>query len=327
MKNDCAWKPKPTTATRAIRGVKVASEYQIHTCRCKSCRTHECNLIEEMTMAENKLQKTNVGDQVIARVDNLSKAGFIMPKDYQYVNAIKASMLVLQELKDKNGKSALEVCTQASIATALFEMCVRGLDASKKTCYFLVRGEKLCMQESYFGKVLQVKRIYPEFDPHPVVIREGDEFIYEIDPATGCKKLVKHVQKLENIDKDFVGAYMYLPTANGGQDLYIMTKKMIMTAWSKSSSREKTVHREFQEKMVIKTIVNSGCNMIINSTPDLAYASNEDENGEEYNERQIPDQTIADFEEAEVVEDVSAAPESKKEEAPKPQTVNNEEDF
>ena len=278
-------------------------------------------------MAENKLQKTNVGDQVIARVENLTKAGFTTPKDYNFINAIKSSMLVLQELKDKNQKPALEVCTQASVATALFEMSTKGLDASKKTCYFIVRGDKLCMHESYFGKVLQVKRIYPNFDPHPVVIHEGDEFVYEIDPTTGCKKLVKHIQKLENIDKDFVGAYMYLPTANGGQDLYIMSKRQILTAWSKSSSREQATHKAFSEKMVSKTIVNSGCNMIINSTPDLAYASNEDENGEEYNERQIPDHTIADFEEAEVVEDVSAAPESKKEEAPKPQTVNNEEDF
>lgn len=259
-------------------------------------------------MAANNQLKVNVGDQVIARVENLTKAGFTTPKDYNFVNAIKASMLVLQELKDKNGKPALEVCTQSSVATALFSMSVKGLDVSKKTAYFVVRGNTLCMQESYFGKVLQVKRIYPDFDPHPVVIHEGDEFVYEIDPSTGCKKLVKHVQKLENIDKDFVGAYMYLPTANGGQDLYIMSKKMIMQAWAKSSSREKTVHREFQEKMAIKTLVNSGCNMIINSTPDLAFASNEDENGEEYNEHQIADHTVADFEEAEVVEEAPAAP-------------------
>lgn len=255
-------------------------------------------------MAANNQFKTNVGDQVIARVENLTKVGFTTPPDYNFVNAIKASMLVLQELKDKNSKPALEVCSQASVATALFEMSTKGLDASKKTCYFIVRGNKLCMHESYFGKVLQVKRIYPNFDPHPVVIHEGDEFVYEIDPSTGCKRLVKHVQKLENIDKDFVGAYMYLPTANGGQDLYIMTKKMIMQAWAKSSSRDKTAHKEFQEKMAIKTLVNSGCNMIINSTPDLAYASNENENGEEYNDHQIADHSVEEFQEAEIVEDV-----------------------
>lgn len=235
-----------------------------------------------MATKELSTIKQNVGEQVIARVEDLSKVGFVMPKDYSYVNAIKASMLVLQDLKDKNGKPALEVATPNSIATALFEMSIRGLDASKKTCYFIMRGDKLCLHESYFGKVLQVKRIYPNFDPHPVVIHEGDEFVYEVDPNTGCKKIVKHEQKLENLDNDFVGAYMYLPTADGGQDLYVMSKKQILTAWSKSSSTQQTVHKQFTEKMVAKTIVNSGCNMIINSTPDLAFAATENEiKGEE----------------------------------------------
>lgn len=235
-----------------------------------------------MATKEVATVKQNVGDSVIARVNSLCEVGFRMPSDYQYVNAIKASMLVLQDLKDRNGKPALEVCTQNSIASALFEMSVKGLDASRKTCYFIVRGDKLCLHESYFGKVLQVKRIYPNFDPHPVVISEGDEFIYEIDPKNGCKRLVKHTQCLENLDKGFVGAYMYLPTADGGQDLYIMSKRMILTAWSKSSSKEQTTAKQFDEKMVMKTIINSGCNMIINSTPDLAFAAaNSEVKGEE----------------------------------------------
>lgn len=254
-------------------------------------------------MAQNNQLRTNVGDQVIARVEELNKVGFVMPKDYLYINAIKASMLVLQELKDKNGKPALDVCTPTSVASALFEMAVKGLDVSKKTAYFIVRGDKLCLHESYFGKALQVKRIYPNFDPHPVVIHEGDEFVYTIDPETGYKKLVKHEQKLENLDKDFVGAYMYIPTADGKQDLYIMTKKQILTAWSKSSSREQATHKAFTEKMAGKTLVNSACNMIINSTPDLAYAANENEDGEEYNDKQIQNHTVTDFVEAEEVTD------------------------
>lgn len=241
--------------------------------------------------------KQNVGDSVIARVNNLCEVGFHMPSDYQYVNAIKASMLVLQDLKDKNGKPALEVCTQNSVASALFSMAIKGLDVSKKTAYFLVRGNQLCLHESYFGKVLQVKRIYPNFDPHPVVIHEGDEFIYDIDPETGCKRLVKHTQSIENLDKDFIGAYMYLPTADGGQDLYIMSKKMIMTAWSKSSSREQTTHKQFSEKMIAKTLVNSGCNMIINSTPDLAYAANETDVKGEDSDKPKSDLTDAEYEE------------------------------
>jgi len=221
----------------------------------------------------NEIQvKTNVGDQVIARVNSLCEAGFTMPKDYNYVNAIKMSMLKLQDLKDRNGKSALEVCSPVSIQTALFKMCCRGLNMATNQCYPIVRGNVLCVDDSYFGKVLMVKRIYPEWNPNPVVIREGDVFDYAIDPKTGMKYIVKHEQKLENMDKPFVGGYIYLPTG----ELYIMTKKQIMTAWSKSSSREQATHKQFDEKMVQKTLVNSGCNMIINSTPEYQMGLDEE---------------------------------------------------
>lgn len=221
----------------------------------------------------NQLQvKTNVGDQVIARVNSLCEAGFNMPKDYNYVNAIKMSVLKLQDLKDKNGRSALEVCTPASIQTALFRMCCKGLNAALNQVYFIVRGNVLCDQDSYFGKVLMVKRIYPNWNPMPVVIREGDDFVLGIEASTGRKYVIKHETKLENTDNGFVGGYMYLPTG----ELFVMTKKQIITAWSKSSSREQAVHKTFDEKMIGKTLVNSGCNMIINSTPEYQIALDEE---------------------------------------------------
>lgn len=242
-------------------------------------------------MANDIQVKTNVGDQVIARVNSLCEAGFNMPKDYNFVNAIKMSVLKLQDLKDKNGKSALEVCTPASIQTALFRMCCKGLNAALNQVYFIVRGNVLCDQDSYFGKVLMVKRIYPDWNPNPVVIREGDVFEYAIDPKTGKKYIVKHEQKLENIDKGFVGGYMYLPTG----DLFMLTKRQILTNWSKSSSREQSVHKTFDEKMVQKTLVNSGCNMIINSTPEYQMGLDEETT---MIENKLPDtEKFTDFEE------------------------------
>lgn len=223
-------------------------------------------------MANEVQVKQNVGDVVIARVNSLCEAGFTMPKDFSYVNAIKMTMLKLQDVKDKNGKPALTVCTPNSISTALFQMVTKGLNASLNQGYFLVRGDQLCFQESYFGKVLMVKRIYPDWNPNPVVIREDDVFEYGIDASTGKKYVIKHEQKLENIDKGFVGGYIYLPTG----ELYILTKKQIMTAWSKSSSREQTVHKTFDEKMIGKTLISTGCNMIINSTPEYHIASDDD---------------------------------------------------
>lgn len=221
-------------------------------------------------------KKSDVGEQIIARVNNLCANGFNMPADYNYVNAIKMSMLKLQDTKDKNGNSALQVCTPNSVATALFKMCTKGLNAALNQGYLLVYGDQLTFQESYFGKILQVKRIFPNWEPAPRVIREGDDFVFDIDNKTGRRKLVKHTQTLASMDADFVGGYLILPTADGEGDLYIMTKKQILAAWAKSKNTSLSTHKQFDEKMVQKTLVNSGCNTIINSTPELALADNEE---------------------------------------------------
>lgn len=228
-------------------------------------------------MAEAKKTTSNVGTLVLSRVDEMCKVGFTMPKDYNYVNAVKATMLKLQEVKDKNGKPALEVCTPASIQSALFSMVVKGLDVSKNQAYLVVYNDKLQLQESYFGKVLQVKRIFPEWEPRPNIVHEGDTFKYTVNPDTGRRELVEHTQSLENLDKPIVGGYIYLPCADGGKDLYCMTIKQIMASWSKSRSGGATA-KAFPEKMAMKTLVNSGCTMVINSTPSQSnIADNSDD--------------------------------------------------
>lgn len=205
-----------------------------------------------MAENQNQLVKKDIGTQVLDRVNALCETGFKMAQDFNATNAIKASMLALQETVDRNKKPALEVCTPASIQTALFEMCTMSLDVSKKQAYFIVRGNKLCLQVSYFGNILQIKRLFPDWEPVANTIREGDEFVYTIDPQSGKKKLVKHEQKLENLDNPIVGAYMYLPSKSGEQELYVMTAKQIKTAWGKSSNQNLTTHKEFDEKMTLK---------------------------------------------------------------------------
>ena len=228
-------------------------------------------------MAEAKKTTSNVGTLVLNRVDEMCKIGFTMPKDYNYVNAVKATMLKLQDVKDKNGKPALEVCTPASIQSALFSMVVKGLDVSKNQAYLVCYGDQLQLQESYFGKVLQVKRIFPEWEPRPNIVHEGDTFKYAVNPETGRRELVEHTQSLENLDKPIVGGYIYLPCADGGKDLYCMTYKQIVASWSKSRSGGATA-KQFPEKMAMKTLVNSGCNIIINSTPSQSnIADNSDD--------------------------------------------------
>ena len=254
-------------------------------------------------MAEAKKTTSNVGTLVLNRVDEMCKIGFTMPKDYNYVNAVKATMLKLQEVKDKNGKPALEVCTPSSIQSALFSMVVKGLDVSKNQAYLVVYNDKLQLQESYFGKVLQVKRIFPEWEPRPNIVHEGDTFKYAVNPETGRRELLEHTQSLENLDKPIVGGYIYLPCADGGKDLYCMTYKQIVASWSKSRSGGATA-KQFPEKMAMKTLVNSGCNIIINSTPSQ---SNIADNSDDPNAPE-PAPEYADAEEIVEVKELPDAP-------------------
>ena len=273
-------------------------------------------------MSENKttavaVKSNDFGSQVIQRVDDLCKVGFALPKDYNHVNAIKASVLVLSELKDRNGRPFNEVCTPQSIQKALFSMATKGLDVSRNQAYYIVRGNQLCLHESYFGKVARVKRVYPDFDPTPRVVYQGDVFEYTTDVKTGRMQLVKHEQKIENLDKDFVGAYMYLPCPDGGQKLYIMTKKAILQAWMKSSNKSMTVQHEFREKMIGKTIINSGCTMIINATPELFESNiqvNENGNDDDIVE-EVQAETLSESEPIEInpdeIPEAEAKPEAK----------------
>ena len=249
-------------------------------------------------MADNKLVKKDIGTQVLDRVNQLCEAGFKMAPDFSAINAIKATMLMLQQVVDKNKRPALEVCTPVSIQTALFEMCVQSLDVSKRQAYLLVRGDKLCFQPSYFGHILQVKRLFPDWSPVAHTVREGDEFEYTINPENGKMKLVKHTQKLENLDKDFIGAYMYLPCADGEPELYVMTRKQILAAWSKSSNQSLSVHKQFDEKMALRTIINSGCKKVINSTPNPEVAQNDDDDPSNFQDPVGGEETnFVDFEE------------------------------
>lgn len=208
-------------------------------------------------------------DMAIATMQGYVEKGLVLPGSYSFVNAIKSSIMVIAEMRDRDGRSPLETCTRISIQTALVDMAQKGLDVSKGQGYFVKRGNRLVFMKEYHGTTTQIQRMFPDYTPVPRVIYQGDEFEYETDPLTGRRRLVRHVQKLVNIDNDFVGAYLYIPCRDGGQDLYVMTRKMIEEAWRQSSNSSLSVHKRFTDKMVCKTIINSALAPIVNASDSL----------------------------------------------------------
>ena len=223
----------------------------------------------------NQIQKTerNISEEVLKKIKKMESGGVLdIPKDYSYENALKGAWLQLQETVDKAGKKALETCSHASIATALFKMVTEGLSVTKNQGYFIAYSSKLNFQKSYFGNLALAKRMCGVKDVNGVVIYEADkkDFKYEIDPDTGRKKVVSHVQKLENIDNNKIaGAYAIVIYEDGATHMEIMTMKDIKLAWMQGAAKGNSpAHKNFPDQMAIKTVMNRALKIALSSSND-----------------------------------------------------------
>ena len=101
-------------------------------------------------------QTTNA---VLDHVHQLQEAGDLkLPENYAVGNQIKLAWLKILEVKDRNDRPALEVCTKESIANALLEMVVQGLSVTKKQGDFIVYGNKLTFSLEYHGTIALARR-------------------------------------------------------------------------------------------------------------------------------------------------------------------------
>lgn len=220
-------------------------------------------LAEEMNLVLPK----NFTDVVFNTInDNMVSGQLVLPEDYVVGNALKSAYLTLQGTKDKNGTSALEACTQKSIANALLDMTVMGLNPAKKQCYFIVRGSELTMMPSYFGNQTALKRLPSVKDVYANVIYDGDTI--EIENVNGRDVLKSHTTSFENRDKDIIGAYAIVEKVDGEKIYTFMTKKEIDVCWNKSSSRDRSVHKEFPAEMAKRTVINRACKYYVNTSTD-----------------------------------------------------------
>ena len=232
--------------------------------------------------ANNQLVKyENVSEQVLAQIKEFQSVGLQLPANYAIDNAMKGAWLVLQQTEDKDHHKALEICTKESIANSLLDMVLQGLSVNKKQGYFIVYGNQLQFQRSYFGTVAIAKRT-GELAKEPVanIIYEGDEFVYTIDPATGIKSIVKHDQKLENINNAKIkAAYCIVSRADGSTSLEIMTIDQIRAAWKQGATKGNSpAHNNFTDEMAKKSVIGRACKMIINSSDDAwLYDGKQDE--------------------------------------------------
>ncbi len=220
-----------------------------------------------------------VVDAVAAQARKYIENGeLIMPKDFDVNGALKASWLALQDVKDKDGRPALEVCTQNSIANSLLNLIIQGLNPLKKQCAFVVFGTTLALMREYFGSMAIAERLNPNIkDWGHQVVYEDDELDYDI--VNGRWTEIRHKQKKENIDKEkIIGAYaMPLDKDNNPIAIEYMTIDQIHEAWKQSPSKPfddkgdlkpTSAHARFTADFARKTVINKVAKFIINRSSD-----------------------------------------------------------
>ncbi|WP_270627877.1 recombinase RecT [Limosilactobacillus mucosae] len=220
-----------------------------------------------MTNQSNQMavMQKDITDQVSNRISQLQDDGLALPKDYNPQNALKAAWFKLQQTKDRSNRPALQVCTRASIANALLDMVTQGLSPAKTQCYFIVYGNEVQLQRSYFGTIAAVKRLSSVKDIDAQVVHQGDEFAIGADDL-GRIKVTKFVPKFENLDKPIKGAFAFIELANGDVHYTVMTQKQIMTSWGQS--RQHNVQQKFADEMAKRTVINRAAKMYINTSDD-----------------------------------------------------------
>ena len=254
-------------------------------------------------------------DGLTAQLKQKQEYGLTFPSDYNPTNALMGAYLILKETTDKNGKSVLETCSQASIANSLMDMVTMGLSMQKKQCYPIAYGGKLQCQVSYHGNKAMAHR-YGAKTINAEVIYEGDTFQYHIE--NGVKVLDKHEQDFKNIDLDkIVGAYCIITMVDGSKYMEVMNIQQIKTAWKKGYGYKEGsgTHKEFTDMMAKKTVTSRACKQIVQQYGDV-FAVEGMEKAEELADVDTVAEDVAydieqnantvDFPDADVVEEAQA---------------------
>lgn len=110
--------------------------------------------------------------------DSLDKQVAALPKDFNKQRFLQNCMTVLQD-----GQADFSKCEPASVVRTLLKGAFLGLDFFNGECYAIAYGGNVQFQTDYKGEIKLCKRYSsnPIKDIYAKVVREGDEFIEEIE--------------------------------------------------------------------------------------------------------------------------------------------------
>jgi recombination protein RecT len=264
------------------------------------------------TTTQPAVAERDITTQVLQKVQAFEKSGELrIPKDYSPENALKGAMLVLNELKTKDGSPALQYCSKTSIAQALLKMVVEGLSVLKKQGYFIAYDKELTWIRSYQGSIALAKRVAEVKEVNAVVVYQNDLFEYGIDVKTGRQEIYKHDQKLANISNDkIIASYAIVIYKDGSTDATVMSMEEIRTAWNQGAPKGNSpAHKNFTQEMAKKTVINRACKTPINSSTDVILVGGYDEENDEAPTIDIKHEIVEDTASQPITFEISEAPE------------------
>lgn len=217
-----------------------------------------------------KIEEKQITDIVFNKVVDLQARGAIdFPNNYSVGNALKSAYLILQEAKTREKKPVLQVCTQDSIANALLDMVVQGLNPTKQQCYFIPYGNQLTLSRSYLGTIALTKRLKGVKDVVAYPIYKNDKLDIGFDILTGKTKINEFKPALDHKAQDLIGALGIVVGENEILYLEYMNMEQIRNAWNQGTMKGNSpAHKNFPDQMAIKTVINRVCKKYVNAADD-----------------------------------------------------------
>jgi recombination protein RecT len=234
---------------------------------------------------------SKVTDLVWVEVAKRQKLGAIaLPANYDAGNALNLAWLKLQTAENKDHKpvyrdGALDtsVVTEVSVKNALLDYVIQGLNVAKNQCYFIVYGNQLLCQRSYFGDMAVAERVRPGITFFYDSIRSGEQLTLKKrwSKAGGfIDHIEEHTTGFPRND-EVIGAYAGVMDNATGEliGLTIFDIVRIKKSWNMSKlyniadPSPAGTHVKFPEEMAIRTVVRHLCKGIINASNDAELLS------------------------------------------------------
>lgn len=230
---------------------------------------NEVELSVQQLEQQGLIMPKNITDKVFNTLSVYQQQGTVyFPKNYSVGNALKAAYLIYQ------GDEKLQKCEPASVANALLDMCIGGLNPSKNQCYFVPMGNQCTLMTSYFGKQTMIKRVKGVVDVRADVIFEATEYELTVDEfGNDDIQIIKPCPLDKRKSDNIIGAWakIILDESVWGVKTFtsIMTMEDIQNSWSMGSAYGKSkAHQKFKGEMAKKSAINRCIKNFINTRDD-----------------------------------------------------------